>query len=123
MIRSRMLWTVILVLVSVTASFASSKGDLEGGINILFMTGLVLLVLAGAHYVLGGGFFDLFTRGFRMLVPRQPKEDYGFEDPLDGSGSEAEKERRARIKRWAASVVFWVGVINAALSFLLIPLL
>lgn len=123
MIRSRALWTAILVLVSVTASFFISKGDLEGGINILFITGLVLLVAVGIHYVLSGDFFDLFSKGFRMLIPRQPKTEYGFEDPLDGSGREAEKERHTWIKGWAAPVGFWVGAIDAALSFLLLPFL
>lgn len=123
MIRSRILWTTVLATVSVIVSYAAARGDLTGMINILFMTGLVLLMLAGGYYVWSGGFFNLVTKGFKMLKPDRFRKDYGFEEPLDGSGGEAEAEKRARIHRWAATVGFWVGLIDTALSFLLIPLI
>ncbi len=122
MLQSRILWTGVLASVSVIGSFAAAQGDLTGMINILFMTGLALLMLAGGYYVWNGGFFNLVSKGFKMLLPKRNQRDYGFEDPLDGSGSEAEEEKRARIKRWMATSI-WTGLIDTILSFLLIPLI
>ncbi|MFD1425794.1 hypothetical protein JOD24_001582 [Kroppenstedtia sanguinis] len=122
MIRSRIFWTVILAFISVTISYAAG-GHLTGMINILFMTGLVLLMLAGGYYVWNGGFFNLVSKGFKILMPNRYRKDFGFEEPLDGSGSEAEQEKRARIYSWIATVAFGVGLIDTSLSFLLIPLI
>lgn len=117
---NRLVWTVILTLISVLGCWIYAGGHLVQTINGLFMTGLVLLMVAGIFYVINAGFFDAFLRGFQYL---KKKSDVAFEDPLDGSGSEGAEQRRHQIRSWVGVLCLSVGLIDTALSFLLLTLM
>ncbi|SMO82991.1 DUF3899 domain-containing protein [Melghirimyces algeriensis] len=122
--KSRILWIAILTLASITACYIQAASEWEHFINSLFMTGIIPLMVAGGYFVINGGFFDAFAIGFKKMdiLPGQlfkRKEEYGFEDPLDGSGSEEKKKRKKQTWAWIATVCFGVGIINTALSLLL----
>ncbi|PTX59119.1 uncharacterized protein DUF3899 [Melghirimyces profundicolus] len=136
MIRSRILWSVIWAGISLAGCYVYSGGDRVGWINSLFMIGLTLLLLAAIYTVVNGGFFSVFVKGFKQLSANSEpsrnvfsrlfggrKEDYGFEDPLDGSGSEAAEKRREKIRAWLAAVCFGAGALDTAFSFLLLSFL
>ncbi|WP_380702501.1 DUF3899 domain-containing protein [Salinithrix halophila] len=117
--RKRISWISLLILASAAASYLWSGGMLEHWINAMFMIGLLLLVVAGGVYVINGGFFHVFSEGLKRLRIIKEKE-YGFEDSLNG---ETREERKERMARWITSVAFTVGLVDTALSFLLLSFL
>lgn len=89
-----------------------SRGQKLGWINGLFLFGIGFLVVSGGTYVIRGGFFSLFARGFRKLVQRPEMEDW----------VEKMDTNRTIKLQWIVPACLLAGVVDTALSFALLYL-
>lgn len=117
--KNRWAWSLILFMVNLGSLYLFAGRDGIKWINSLFVTGLILLMVSGIYFVVNGGFFNVFTQGLRNLkLTRTPQSEYGFEEPLDGSG----EENKRLTKEWfhqGAFVCFLVGLGDTILSYVL----
>lgn len=118
--KNRWTWSLILFVVNLGSLYLFAGRNTMKWINSLFVTGLILLMLSGIYFVIKGGFFNVFTQGLRNLkLTRTPRSEYGFEDPLDGSGEENKQLTKERFRQ-GAFVCLFVGLGNTLFSYALI---
>ncbi|SDX20823.1 protein of unknown function [Marininema mesophilum] len=125
MLNNRFLWIIVATLMSIFATWVLSDGSIIRWINALFMTGLISLVIAAAYFVINGGFFNNFAKGFSKIFTlmsnnalRSIVKDHEFDDSPDGEDSKV--ERKAWATQLIISLTFILGLVDIALSFLLL---
>jgi hypothetical protein len=103
-------WSLILLIVSwLMVALISHAQKLEW-INGLFVFGLSFLVVSGSAYVIRGGFFSLFARGFRKWIQRLELEVWE---------EETDSERTKKLE-WIVPAFLMAGLVDTALSFALV---
>ncbi|MCS1351779.1 DUF3899 domain-containing protein [Mechercharimyces sp. CAU 1602] len=91
-------------------------------LNVLFLTGLCCLMIAGIYYVIVGGFFSVMGKGFKLvrdLFPRQSSRLEGFQEAPDHLQNESSSHKHRLLSQLIISITI-IGTIDILLSFLLI---
>ncbi|SFS43429.1 DUF3899 domain-containing protein [Marininema halotolerans] len=120
MLNNRYLWGVFVSLLSILVTWLLSNGSTIRWINALFMTGLISMLIAATYFVVNGGFFNNFSRGFSKLfkiMSNNPMND-DFDDSPDGGDSG--EERKAWASQMLITLTLTIGLVDLALSFILL---
>jgi hypothetical protein len=106
-----------LTIGSLLMALLLSPFQKHGLIDSSFLVSLLLLSASGLIYVVRGGFFDLFAKGFRklnrMFRPEWHDEETEVEDPDEA------KKRQKVLKEWGI-ILFLSGFCFFLLSWALI---